>query len=129
MGLTDSYRYELSPLGVDVVLVQPSAYPTNMYGSAQQPAEKVRAEAYGEIGTIPSKMFATFMEIFHSKNAPNPHDVPDVIAKLVSQARGSRPARVVVGEPYGSDVVNRLTEPVQAQVIEGLGLGQLANLL
>jgi hypothetical protein len=74
-------------------------------------------------------MFATFMEIFHSKNAPNPHDVPDAIAKLVSQARGSRPARVVVGEPYGSDVVNRLTEPVQAQVIEGLGLGQLANLL
>jgi hypothetical protein len=74
-------------------------------------------------------MFATFMEIFHSKNAPNPHDVPDAIAKLVSHARGSRPARVVVGEPYGSDVVNRLTEPVQAQVIEGLGLGQLANLL
>ena len=55
--------------------------------------------------------------------------MPDAIAKLVSQARGSRPARVVVGEPYGSDVVNRLTEPVQAQVIEGLGLGQLANLL
>ena len=112
-----------------MVLVQPSAYPTNMYGSAQQPADKVRAEAYGEIGTIPGKMFATFMEIFHSKNAPNPHDVPDAIAKLVSQARGSRPARVVVGEPYGSDVVNRLTEPVQAQVIEGLGLGQLASLL
>ena len=128
-ALTDSYRYELSQLGVDVVLVQPSAYPTNMYGSAQQPADKVRAEAYGEIGTIPGKMFATFMEIFHSKNAPNPHDVPDAIAKLVSQARGSRPARVVVGEPYGSDVVNRLTEPVQAQVIEGLGLGQLASLL
>jgi NAD(P)-dependent dehydrogenase (short-subunit alcohol dehydrogenase family) len=128
-ALTDSYRYELSQLGVDVVLVQPSAYPTNMYGSAQQPTDKVRAEAYGEIGTIPGKMFATFMEIFHSKNAPNPHDVPDAIAKLVSQARGSRPARVVVGEPYGSDVVNRLTEPVQAQVIEGLGLGQLANLL
>ena len=128
-ALTDSYRYELSQLGVDVVLVQPSAYPTNMYGSAQQPTDKVRAEAYGEIGAIPGKMFATFMEIFHSKNAPNPHDVPDAIAKLVSQARGSRPARVVVGEPYGSDVVNRLTEPVQAQVIKGLGLGQLANLL
>ena len=69
------------------------------------------------------------MEIFHSKNAPNPHDVPDAIAKLVSQARGSRPPRAVVGEPYGSDVVNRLSQPVQAKVIEGLGLGQLANLL
>ena len=26
-ALTDSYRYELSQFGVDVVLVQPSAYP------------------------------------------------------------------------------------------------------
>src|SRR5882724_3999428 len=46
-ALTDSYRYELSQLGIDVVLVQPSAYPTNLFGSAQQPTDKVRAEAYG----------------------------------------------------------------------------------
>jgi NAD(P)-dependent dehydrogenase (short-subunit alcohol dehydrogenase family) len=32
-ALTDSYRYELSQLGIDVALVQPSAYPTNMYAS------------------------------------------------------------------------------------------------
>ena len=38
-ALTDSFRYELSQLGVDVVLVQPSAYPTNMYASMQQPAD------------------------------------------------------------------------------------------
>jgi NAD(P)-dependent dehydrogenase (short-subunit alcohol dehydrogenase family) len=127
-ALSDSYRYELSQLGVDVVLVQPSAYPTNMYASAQQPDDKARGEAYGEIGAIPGKMFGTFMEIFQSKNAPNPHDVPEAIAKLVGQTKGTRPARVVVGEPYGSDVVNRSVEPVQAQVIEGLGLGQLAKI-
>ena len=49
-ALTDSYRYELSQLGVDVVLVQPSAYPTNMYASVQQPADGRRAEGYGAIG-------------------------------------------------------------------------------
>src|ERR1700731_1262970 len=125
-ALTDSYRYELSQLGVDVVLVQPSAYPTNMYASAQKPDNNSRSEAYGAIGEIPGKMFETFMEIFQSKNAPNPHDVPEAIAKLVGQSKGTRPARVVVGEPYGSDVVNRAVEPVKAQVIEGLGLGQLA---
>ena len=32
-AMTDSYRYELSQLGIDVVLVQPSAYPTNMYAA------------------------------------------------------------------------------------------------
>ena len=127
-ALTDSYRYELSQLGVEVVLVQPSAYPTNMYASAQKPDNNTRSEAYGEIGTIPGKMFGTFQEIFQSKNAPNPHDVPEAIAKLVGQSKGTRPARVVVGEPYGSDVVNRAVEPIQAQVIEGLGLGQLAKI-
>src|ERR1700719_4267862 len=120
-ALTDSYRYELSQLGVEVVLVQPSAYPTNMYASAQKPDNNTRSEAYGEIGAIPGKMFDTFREIFQSKNAPNPHDVPEAIAKLIGQSKGTRPARVVVGEPYASDVVNRSVEPVQAQVIEGLG--------
>jgi NADP-dependent 3-hydroxy acid dehydrogenase YdfG len=127
-ALTDGYRYELSQLGIDVVLVQPSAYPTSMYGSAQQPSDKARTEAYGEVGTIPGKMFATFMNIFSGENAPNPKDVSEAIAKLVTQSKGSRPARVVVGTPYGADVVNRQVEPVQAQVIEGLGLGQLAKL-
>jgi NADP-dependent 3-hydroxy acid dehydrogenase YdfG len=127
-ALTDSYRYELSQLGVEVVLVQPSAYPTNMYASAQKPDNNSRSEAYGEIGAIPGKMFDTFLEIFQSKNAPNPHDVPEAIAKLVGQSKGTRPTRVVVGEPYGSDVVNRSVEPVQAQVVEGLGLGQLAKI-
>src|SRR6201987_4909080 len=83
-ALTDSYRYELSQLGVDVVLVQPSAYPTNMYGSAQQPGDKVRAEAYGEIGTIPGKMFATFGTLFQGENGPNPQDVATAVDKLVS---------------------------------------------
>src|SRR3981081_1922464 len=51
-ALTDGYRYELSQLGVDVVLVQPSAHPTNMYAAAQQPADAGRAAAYGEVAEI-----------------------------------------------------------------------------
>jgi NAD(P)-dependent dehydrogenase (short-subunit alcohol dehydrogenase family) len=125
-ALTDSYRYELSQFGVDVVLVQPSAYPTNMYTSVQQPADAKRAEDYGAVGKIPGKMFETFMGIFQGKNAPNPHDVAEAIAKLVGQPKGSRPARIVVGQPFGADVVNQQTAPVQAKVVEGLGLGHLA---
>jgi NAD(P)-dependent dehydrogenase (short-subunit alcohol dehydrogenase family) len=125
-ALTECYRYELSPLGIEVVLVQPSAYPTNMYASIQHPADAARGQAYGAVGEIPGKMFATFMGIFQGENAPNPHDVAAAIEKLVAQPKGSRAARTVVGAPFGADVVNRQTAPVQAQVIEGLGLGQLA---
>ena len=126
-ALTDSYRYELRPLGVDVVLVQPSAYPTNMYASAQQPANAERGAEYGETGAIPGKMFQTFMEIFASESAPKPHDVAEAIARLVTTAKGQRPDRVVVGQSFGADAVNSAVAPVQRQVVEGLGLGALAS--
>jgi NADP-dependent 3-hydroxy acid dehydrogenase YdfG len=127
-ALTDSFRYELSQLGVDVVMVQPSAYPTNMYASIQQPADAVRATAYGATGEIPGKMFASFTEMFSSADAPNPHDVANAITALIDQPKGQRPARTVVGQPFGADAVNTATAPVQQAVVEALGLGHLARL-
>jgi NAD(P)-dependent dehydrogenase (short-subunit alcohol dehydrogenase family) len=127
-AMTDSYRYELSQLGVDVVLVQPSAYPTNMYSAAQQPADGKAAEAYGDIAAIPGKMFATFMQIFQGANAPNPRDVAEAIDKLVAMPAGSRPHRVVVGTPFGAGAVNEAVAPIQRQVLDGLQLGFLSTL-
>jgi NADP-dependent 3-hydroxy acid dehydrogenase YdfG len=127
-ALTDSFRYELSQLGVDVVLVQPSAYPTNMYASIQQPADAARAAAYGATGEIPGKMFATFTEMFSSAAAPNPHDVATAVATLIGQPKGRRPARTVVGQSFGSDAVNAASAPLQQGVVEALGLGHLATL-
>ncbi|MGZ8256285.1 MAG: SDR family oxidoreductase [Gallionella sp.] len=127
-AMTDSYRYELSQLGVDVVLVQPSAYPTNMFASMQQPADAARAAAYGEIGAIPGKMFETFMGMFAAANAPNPHDVAEAIAKLVGTAKGQRPDRVVVGNGFGADAINASTAPLQRQALAYLGLESLATI-
>ena len=127
-ALTDSFRYELSQLGVDVALVQPSAYPTNMYASIQQPADAARAAAYGATGEIPGKMFATFTAMFTAADAPNPHDVAAAIAALVALPKGARPARTVVGQPFRSDAVNTATAPLQQGVVEALGLGHLATL-
>ncbi len=126
-ALTESYRYELSQLGVEVLLVQPSAYPTSMFANATEPADAGRAVEYGEVGRIPGQMLATFTEMFRGANAPNPRDVAEAIARLVALPRGSRPARTIVGVPFGADVVNQQTAPVQARVIEGLGLRHLAT--
>jgi NAD(P)-dependent dehydrogenase (short-subunit alcohol dehydrogenase family) len=127
-ALTDSYRYELSTLGIDVVLVQPSNYPTNIFATAQRPGDAARAPGYGEIGAIPDKMVETLTALFNSDNAPDPHDVAEAIARIVEQPKGKRAARWVVGQSFGADVLNAQAVSVQAQLLEGLGLGQFAEL-
>ena len=72
-------------------------------------------------------MFQHFMTVFQGVDAPNPQDVADAVARLVAAAKGGRPARVVVGSPFGADAVNDQTAPVQAQIVEALGLGHLAK--
>lgn len=126
-ALSDSLRYELSQLGVEVALVQPSAYPTPLYSNLQQPADLARAIEYGKVAEVPGAMLQHFMSVFQAANAPNPHDVAEAVARLIELPKGQRPARTIVGAPFGSDTVNAQTAPVQAHVVEALGLGYLAE--
>ena len=127
-AMSDSYRYELSQLGIDVVLVQPSAYPTNMYAAAQQPADGEIAKTYGAVAEVPGKILKTFVTLFQGENAPNPRDVAEAIDKIVSTPVGKRPDRVVVGLPFGSDAVNNAVNPIQRGTIDSLGLADLTRL-
>src|ERR1700729_2199355 len=127
-AMTDSYRYELSQLGIDVVLVQPSALPTNMDAAAQQPADGEIAKTYGAVAEVPGKILKTFVTLFQGENAPNPRNVAEAIDKIVSTPVGKRPDRVVVGLPFGSDAVNNAVNPIQRGTIDSLGLADLARL-
>jgi NAD(P)-dependent dehydrogenase (short-subunit alcohol dehydrogenase family) len=124
-ALTDSLRYEVSQLGIEVVEVQPSTYPTNFLASIQTPAGTEVTKSYGEVGHIPDAMFKSLQSTFAGEGAPNPHDVAEAIVNLVGQSKGSRAPRTVVGAPYGSDKANEDVAPVQAKVVEALGLSHL----
>ena len=122
-ALTESLRYEVSQLGIEVVLVQPSAYPTNMYAAIQHPADTARAAGYGAVGEILGKMLETFKNMFASANRPDPHDVAGAIVQLIAAAKGARAARLVVGQAFGAVAVNDAVAPIQHRVLESLGLG------
>jgi hypothetical protein len=126
--MSDSYRYELSQLGVDVVLVQPSAHPANMYASAQQPADPERARSYGDVADVPGSILQTFSGLFQGPDAPHPQAVAEGIEKLIATPAGKRPDRVVVGIPFGADAVNEAVAPIQSKVMGDFGLGYLENL-
>jgi NADP-dependent 3-hydroxy acid dehydrogenase YdfG len=126
-AMTEGYRYDLSQLGVDVVLVQPSAYPTNFFSTVQFPSDTERVAGYGEVAAIPGKLLSGFEAQFKSEKAPDPHEVAEAISRLVEQPSGSRPGRVIVGQAFGADTINAQSAAVQAQVLENFGLKQLAE--
>jgi NAD(P)-dependent dehydrogenase (short-subunit alcohol dehydrogenase family) len=127
-ALTDSMRLEVSQLGVDVVEVQPGAYPTSMYASIQRPADDDITKSYGELGQIPDAIYKSFSIMLRGQDAPKIHEVAEAIAKLVGQAKGSRAVRTVVGTSFGIDKINADVAPVQKAVVDGLGLGHLEQL-
>src|SRR4029453_15793927 len=127
-ALTDNLRYQVSDLGIGVGGGQRGGSPTNFFPSFQTPAGTDVTKSYGEVGRIPDAMFKTFMSMFEGKDAPNPHDVAETVANLVGQSKGSRATRTVVGAAFGSDKANEDLAPVQAKVVEALGLSHLEKI-
>lgn len=127
-AMTESYRYELSQLGIDVVLVQPSAYPTHLYASTQQAAKSDIAAEYGEVAELPGAFSEFLQGVFSSADAPDSHDVAVALTELVATAPGARPERVVVGASYGADAVNDAVKPIQNGMVESIGFGKLLSL-
>jgi NAD(P)-dependent dehydrogenase (short-subunit alcohol dehydrogenase family) len=127
-ALTESYRFELSQLGVDVVLVQPSAYPTNLYSTHLDPADSARGTEYGEIANVPKGIVAFLTDLFSGANAPDPHDVAQALVELVKTPAGQRPDRLVVGNPFGASDANTVLKPIQGALVDALGMAGLKEL-
>jgi len=119
-------RYELSPFGIDVVLVEPGPFGTGLLASSQIPAHTDVLESYGELAGIPTAMSENFAQMLQSEDAPDPQWVVDAYLKLAELPFGSRPTRTVVGLTWGTDKINELTQPIQDSILKEM---QLENVL
>ena len=125
-GYCQALRYEVSPFGVDVVMVEPGPFGTGLLASGQAPAHSDTLESYGELAVVPTAMGENFAQMLQSKDAPDPQWVVDAYLKLAEMPFGKRPTRTVVGITWGVDKINELTQPIQDRVLKEM---QLENLL
>lgn len=121
-GYSQALRYEVSPFGVDIVLVEPGPFGTGLLASGQAPAHNEVLETYGELAGVPSAMGENFAQMLQSEDAPDPQWVVDVYLKLAEQPFGSRPTRTVVGITWGTDEINNLTQPIQDRILKEMQL-------
>jgi NAD(P)-dependent dehydrogenase (short-subunit alcohol dehydrogenase family) len=92
-GLTESYRDELAPFGIDAAIIEPGTYPTTISANRQVAADAERFALY-QAG------MEAFMALFYAENRsatpPDPQEVADAVARVIALPAGKRPLHTVV---------------------------------
>jgi NAD(P)-dependent dehydrogenase (short-subunit alcohol dehydrogenase family) len=127
-ALAEAYAYELAPLGVESVVVQPGGFPTGFMASARLPADSERGAAYGPLGAFAQQFQGMIAAMRAAPDAPDAQLVADAVARLVEAAPGTRPLRTVVDPAPSSALmaqINRTCEEAQAATLRGMGMEAL----
>ncbi|GAC1566821.1 MAG: hypothetical protein NVS2B3_01680 [Vulcanimicrobiaceae bacterium] len=117
-ALAESMSYEVRPFGIDIALVEPGAYATNIFSAIVAPDDTERLASYGEVGKTIEKLGESM-----TASAGDPIEVANAIAALVVMPAGSRPLRTAVPPGSPVDAINAAVAPIQRQVLEAYGLG------
>jgi NAD(P)-dependent dehydrogenase (short-subunit alcohol dehydrogenase family) len=119
---SQSLRHEMVPHGIDIAIVEPGPFPTNLINSVQPEARRHVLDDYGPLADVPAGMLAYFTDFFNTDAAPDNQLVVDAYLALVAAEPGDRPARTHVGIEHGVIEINRLTQPIQDNIVDELGL-------
>src|SRR6266567_2514998 len=92
-ALTESYRYELAPFGIDAAILEPGTFPTTISANRQVAADAERLALYQ---ATMNAFTAPFYAENRSATPPDPQEVADAIAQVIAQPAGKRPLRTVV---------------------------------
>ena len=129
-GLSESYRYELSGAGVDVVIIEPGGFGTGFLANMDNGADTGRLEDYGPLAELPDKMWGGFSDQLSAKSAPDPQLIADTVIDLVKTPAGQRAFRTVIDPLEGGEGVNdinRTTDRVQSRMFDNMGLKALLS--
>lgn len=127
-GISEGLHYELKRLGIDVAILEPGAFPTEMSQKTGYASDQSVFEGYGAIADMPGKMVEAITGLIQT-HQPNPQDVADAIVKLISTGKGKRPLRTVV-DPITGKYIEAANQAVAEQFEKGLtvfGMGELLN--
>lgn len=127
-AFAENYRTELSPFGIESVMVEPGGFPTEFMQALVQPSDTDRIASYGEFAEAPAGFAAAFGEVLAQNPQQDPQLVADAVLKLVETPAGERPLRTPVDMLGLADALapyNAQLEEITAGVYGNFGIADL----
>lgn len=122
-GFAESTSYELAPLGIQSVIVQPGAYGTTFLANSMHPRNDVTG-TYGPTAQMFEAFGSGFEERAKSGGLGDPSEVVQALVEEVERPAGERPLRRTVGQDVQEPVsaINQTCEQVQRHLLSAFGL-------
>jgi NAD(P)-dependent dehydrogenase (short-subunit alcohol dehydrogenase family) len=120
-ALAETTAYEVRPFGVDVTIVEPSAFRTSIFEKQQYADDEARTATYGALANKPQELADSMV----ARADTEPGKVADAIVELAGRAPGTRPLRRIVGETGAAGPMNAAIAPIQHAILERFGMDAL----
>jgi NAD(P)-dependent dehydrogenase (short-subunit alcohol dehydrogenase family) len=121
-ALAETSSYELAPFGVDVAIVQPGAYGTNISNSRSGPDDAERLNAYSAVTPLAANVFGALTAAASGRDS---HEVAEAIFALAERPAGERDLRTPVPSEPNIVAFNEAVAPIQRELLVDFGLGEL----
>jgi NADP-dependent 3-hydroxy acid dehydrogenase YdfG len=125
-AISQALRYELTMVGVDLVVLEPGAFPTtNLTNSASHynASNTAIAGEYGELAVaFPTIMENSFKQMAENGYAPDPQIVADSVLSVVKMPSEKRPFRIVPDATADGKLekMNVFNDEIQQDLLRGL---------
>jgi NAD(P)-dependent dehydrogenase (short-subunit alcohol dehydrogenase family) len=119
-ALAESFSYELRPFDIDVAIVEPGAYATNIFNAVIGPDDAECLASYGDVAKTIDRVGAALAGRIGKQG-----EVAEAIGALVKLPAGTRPLRTAVPAGSATTAINDVSAPIQRGLLEAFGLSDL----
>ncbi|MGB3607773.1 MAG: SDR family oxidoreductase [Psychroserpens sp.] len=124
-GVSEAMRYELAPLGIDVVLVEPGPFSTDFLANIVEPKDPEINADYQHVKEFIDGFETQVKDMYENNKATNPLIVAELFETLINTPAGKRPLRSIAGLDFGFQALNDVVEPIRKSSLESMNIGDL----